>query len=285
MTKKYRINGFEQIKAFYSWVFDHTDNGMNPTHISLYLFLINQANRNGWPEWFKCPYDLGMAGSKIGSRNTYYKCLADLKEWGLIDYEKGINYFKAPVIKIYPLKNEHVRIPKSEQVSEPVSKPLSEPLPEHIYKLVTSNLKPITIHFNEFEKFVKGLSGTKKPKDYGFIDQIIEQFVQAHGNYEVTARGKERAAAGKLLQKYKEKYPAATSEETLIGLRHFFNQCVNINDAWLRTNMSLPIIMDKFNQIKIILNNGGLKKDNGATAEQILGSVHKYFPIEGYPGQ
>lgn len=277
MTKKYRINGFEQIKAFYSWVFDHTDNGMNPTHISLYLFLINQANRNGWPEWFKCPYDLGMAGSKIGSRNTYYKCLADLKEWGLIDYEKGINYFKAPVIKIYPLKNEHVRIPKSEQVSEPVSKPLSEPLPEHIYKLVTSNLKPITIHFNEFEKFVKGLSGTKKPKDYGFIDQIIEQFVQAHGEYEVLNRGKEREAAAKLLNKYKQKNPGANTEIAIKDLRHYFDRCLTINDDWLRTNMSLPIIISKFNQINKILNNGGIKKNNGATPNEIAAAVGKHF--------
>lgn len=277
MTKKYRINGFEQIKAFYSWVFDNAENGMNPTHISLYLFLINQANRNGWPEWFKCPYDLGMAGSRIGSRNTYYKCLADLKEWGLIDYEKGINYFKAPVIKIYPLKNEHVRIPKSEQVSEPVSKPLSEPVPEHIYKLITSNLKLITIHFNEFEKFVKGLSQTKKPKDYEFIDQIIDQFVQAHGSYEVLNRGKERAAAGTILKKFKEKHPDATSEEALSKLRIFFNSCVNINDEWLRTNMSLPIIVSKYNEIRTILTNGGIKKHNGATPHEIAAAVAKHF--------
>lgn len=267
MSKEYRINGFEQIKAFYSWVFDNADKGINPTHISLYLFLINQANRNNWVEWFKCPYDLGMAGSKIGSRNTYYRCLSDLKDWGLIDYEKGINYFKAPIIKLYVLKNEQVRLPKSEQVTEPVTKPLTEPVPEHIYKLITNNLKPITDHFNEFEKFVKGLSRKPKSKDYGFIDQIIEQFVQAHGSYEITAIGKERAAAGWLLKTYKQKYPAAGTTETLESLRLFFDQCMNINDAWLRTNMSLSLIRDKFNQIKIILSNGGIKKSGVTDAE------------------
>jgi uncharacterized protein YdaU (DUF1376 family) len=30
-------------------------------------------------------------------------------------------------------------------------------------------------------------------------------------------------------------------------------------------------------------NNGTNKKNNGATSEEILGAVNKYFPIEGYP--
>ncbi len=267
MSKEYRINGFEQIKAFYSWVFDNADKGVNPTHISLYLFLVNQANRNNWVEWFKCPYDLGMAGSKIGSRNTYYRCLSDLKEWGLIDYEKGINYFKAPIIKLYVLKNEQVRLPKSEQVTEPLTKPLSEPVPEHIYKLITYNLKPITEHFNEFEKFVKGLSRKPKPRNYEFIDSIIDLFVQAHGSYEILNIGKERAAAARLLKTYKDKNPAATAGETIAALRYYFDQCVNINDAWLKSNMSLSIIISKFNEINNILRNGGIKKTGVTDAE------------------
>lgn len=277
----YRINGFEQIKAFYSWVFDHEDKGINPTHISLYLFLVNQANRNNWVEWFKCPYDLGMAGSKIGSRNTYYKCLSDLRDWGLIEYEKGVNYFKAPIIKLYVLKNEQVRLPKSEQVTEPVSKPLTEPLPEHIYKLITYNLKPITEHFTEFEKFVKGLSRSSKPRNYEFIDSIIDLFVRAHGSYEILNIGKERAAAGRILRLYKEKNPATTTEETIAAMRHYFDLCVNINDPWLKTNMSLSIIVSKFNEINNILRNGGTKKNNGATAGEIAAAVGKHFAVDG----
>lgn len=281
MSKEYRINGFEQIKAFYSWVFDNADKGVNPTHISLYLFLVNQANRNNWVEWFKCPYDLGMAGSKIGSRNTYYRCLSDLKEWGLIDYEKGINYFKAPIIKLYVLKNEQVRLPKSEQVIEPVTKPLTEPVPEHIYKLITSNLKPITEHFNEFEKFVKGLSRQSKSRNYEFIDSIINLFVQAHGSYEILNKGKERAAAGRILRAYKDKNPTATTEETIEAMKHYFELCVNINEPWLKANMSLPIIVSKFNEINNILRNGGIKKNSGATTGEIAAAVGKHFAIDG----
>ena len=75
-------------------------------------------------------------------------------------------------------------------------------------------------------------------------------------NYSI---GKERAAAGKLLKVYKDKYPKATSDEIIKSLRQYFNQCVAINDTWLKSNMSLPIIIDKFNQINHILKNGSQK--------------------------
>jgi len=136
----YRINGFEQIKNFYSWVFENQ--GMvKPVHVSLYLFLLNQNNRINWVEWFKLPYDLGMTGSCIGSRNTYYKCLDDLVEWKLIEYKKGVNNHKTPEIKLCLLKNEHL-VPNVESCmlkSEHQPILLSEHLPIHIYKLVTNN--------------------------------------------------------------------------------------------------------------------------------------------------
>jgi phosphoglycerate-specific signal transduction histidine kinase len=100
---------------------------------------------------------------------------------------------------------------------------------------------------------------SKPNKSADFIDEIVDQFVQAHGSYEVISIGKERAAAGKLLKVYKDKYPKATSDEIIKSLRQYFNQCVAINDTWLKSNMSLPIIIDKFNQINHILKNGSQK--------------------------
>lgn len=106
-----------------------------------------------------------------------------------------------------------------------------------------------------------------KPAD--FIDQIIDCFVKEHGSYEVLNRGKERAAASKILNEYKKKYPAATSEETLTGLQSYFRLCINIPDVWLMNNMSPSIIVSKFNEINKILKNGNNK--SGATDSQIAG--------------
>jgi len=116
------------------------------------------------------------------------------------------------------------------------------------------------------EKSIKSMAN----KSPDFIDDILKSFVEIHGNYKIVNRGKERAAAGKLLQIYKEKYPNATTSETLAGLKVYFEQCVNINDAWLKTNMSLPIIIDKFNQINTIIRNGGIKKNSGATEAELI---------------
>jgi hypothetical protein len=139
-----RINGFEQIKALYSIVFSQ-EYDFTPQHISLYVFFINQNNRNNWVEWFKCPYDLAMAGACIGSKKTYYKCLNDLQEWKLLEYEKGSNNWKAPKIKLKVLKctsNDTSSVPQSEPLPTPLPTQAVEPLPTHIYKPITNNLKP-----------------------------------------------------------------------------------------------------------------------------------------------
>lgn len=151
------MNGFELIKSFYSLVFDQ-EKEIRPTHISLYMFLLNQNNRNMWAEWFKCPYDLAMQGARIGNKGTYYKCLEELKQLGLIDYRKGENAFKAPLIKLLKLSNnEPLTVPQSEPQrvlhTEPQSEPLSEQLTGNIYKLITINIKTINFKHKEVEAF------------------------------------------------------------------------------------------------------------------------------------
>ena len=185
-----RINGFEQIKGFYSWVFNNPDK-IRPTHISLYLFLLNQNNRSNWVEWFKCPYDLAMQGACIGNNGTYYKCLDDLKAWNLIDYQKGINNFKAPLVKLFVLyENEQVTVPLSEQLSEQLSvqqtaqQPvqLSAQLPVHIYKLITDNIETINNRQDEFLCLIKNFINPKsKEIDLSFLQKdfipVVEKWL------------------------------------------------------------------------------------------------------------
>jgi len=142
------MNGFEQIKSFYSWVFNNQDK-VRPTHVSLYLFLWNQANRNMWVEWFKCPYDLAMQGACIGNKGTYYRCLDELQDWGLIKYKKGINMTKAPLISLIQLYGSVpltglVTVPLSEPQHAPQPEPLSVLLPVPIYKLITNNIELVS---------------------------------------------------------------------------------------------------------------------------------------------
>lgn len=117
----------------------------------------------------------------------------------------------------------------------------------------------------------------KANKSPDFIDSLLECFIKEHGSYEIIARGKERNAMSTILKKYKEKYPAATSEETIEGLRAYFKQCINIPDVWLMNNMSPSIIVSKFNEINKILKNGRNSKSGGASNEAIARIIAEKF--------
>ena len=172
---EYRINGFEQIKAFYSIVFEQKYD-IKPQHISLYIFLINQNNRNNWVEWFKCPFDLAMSGACIGSKKTYYSCLSDLQEWGFIKYEKGINDYKAPKIMIEVIKCTST-VPQSEPLPIPLPIPQGiqavEQLPTHIYKLLTDNIKTINNKQKEFFEYVYLFFNKKQEIKFNFEKALL----------------------------------------------------------------------------------------------------------------
>lgn len=186
---KPRINLFSQIGAFYSFVFDNQEK-VNQSHVSLYMFLLNQNNRSNWSEWFKSPYDLAMAGACIGSKSTYYKCLNDLQEWKLIKYLKGKNDAKAPMISIIQLSNnEPLTVPLSEPLTVPLSGNLSEQLSVlltgNIDILITDNYKLITD--NIYKWIETELATDQKPKKSTFEDRklkfasTLEPFVSIYG--------------------------------------------------------------------------------------------------------
>ena len=107
-----------------------------------------------------------------------------------------------------------------------------------------------------------------------FIDQIVNLFLSARRDYEIVNRGKERKASAKILSIYKNKYPEAKTEETLAGLKMYFEQCVNIQDQWLRDNMSPSLIVSKFNEINTILKNGKHTGNNrGITSTELADLV------------
>ena len=190
---EYRINGFEQIKAFYGLVFNN-EYPFKPHHISLYLFLINQNNRSNWMEWFKCPYDLAMNGACINSRETYYRCLHELQDWKLIEYKPGINNWKAPLVKLVVLSkngqvNGQVDVPVPEQapvqlpeqvVRQAVEQVVGQ-LPEHIYKQLTNNLKPITDNLKSVLEFLQNSKSTKaclfKNSEYSNFELFKSKFI------------------------------------------------------------------------------------------------------------
>ncbi len=101
-----------------------------------------------------------------------------------------------------------------------------------------------------------------------FIDKVVQAFCEAHGDYTIVNKGKERAAAGKLVSLYKKKVPGASSEETIAGLLDYFKKCIDIDDPWMQRNMSLSLIISKFNEINKLLKNGKGKQQGVSEKER-----------------
>lgn len=101
----------------------------------------------------------------------------------------------------------------------------------------------------------------KKAQNDDFISRIVTIFTQRYKenrgvDYILINQGKERNNAGKILKIYKEKKPDASSYETESDLSLFFSQCLKIQDDFYYDNMSLSLIVNKFNEIRQKITNG-----------------------------
>jgi hypothetical protein len=107
------------------------------------------------------------------------------------------------------------------------------------------------------------------------LGDMLKEFQEAYlvngDEYIVLNPGKEREAMGKLAAFYKKKYPDHNSAQALIGMRAFFDNCMQISEPWLRDNMSPSIIISKLNEINKILKNGNQRQTGkvGATDREL----------------
>jgi hypothetical protein len=152
-------------------------------------------------------------------------------------------------------------------------------------KQATTNKNNKNIKNNNIKEPSKNFSGVKKSD---FIDLVIEQFCLSYQEfreteYQVVNKGKERSSAAKILNIYKEKNSAAGTEKTIQDLRTYFDLCVQVDNTWMRDNMSLSMIVNKYNEINTILRHGKTGKTNetnGATDAELAEIVASKFAID-----
>lgn len=81
------------------------DNRLTPFHISLYMSLFRCWNLN----FFRNPVSISrnemMRMAKIGSVNTYVRCLKELHSWNYIRYEPSYNRHKGSFVYLYTFGN------------------------------------------------------------------------------------------------------------------------------------------------------------------------------------
>lgn len=88
-------------------VFDiiDADNRLTPFHISLYMSLFRCWNSNYFHNPVSISRDEMMKMSKIGSANTYVRCLKELHLWNYIRYEPSYNRHKGSLVYLYTFDN------------------------------------------------------------------------------------------------------------------------------------------------------------------------------------
>lgn len=77
------------------------DTRLSPYHISLYMSLFRRWNLNFFRNPLSVSRDELMRLSKIGSVNTYTKCLKELDAFGFIQYEPSYNPHRGSLVYLY----------------------------------------------------------------------------------------------------------------------------------------------------------------------------------------
>lgn len=81
------------------------DKRLTAFHISLYYALFFEWNENRFQNPFYIQRNEMMNASKIGSANTYTKCLKELHKFGYIEYLPSYNPNKGSTINLYTFVN------------------------------------------------------------------------------------------------------------------------------------------------------------------------------------
>jgi hypothetical protein len=93
------INYITHMNNLMAKIYD--DERLQSNHISLYLALFQFWNINRFQTPILIIREELMRLSKIGSANTYTKCIKQLEEWGYIRYEPSFNPMHGSRVHLY----------------------------------------------------------------------------------------------------------------------------------------------------------------------------------------
>ncbi|MCC6180615.1 MAG: transcriptional regulator [Bacteroidia bacterium] len=79
----------------------YSDNRLSPFHVSLYYSLFQYWNISKFRNPISISRDDQMQASKIGSVNTYLRCLKELDTWGYIKYVPSHNPMKGSLVYMF----------------------------------------------------------------------------------------------------------------------------------------------------------------------------------------
>ena len=97
------MNYISQLKTFANLI--QEDSRFTCQHVSLYYAILHYGNAAHFQKSFSVHRDSLMQFAKIGSVNTYTRCMKELHSWGLIDYQPSKSMFVAS--RVTMIKFDH----------------------------------------------------------------------------------------------------------------------------------------------------------------------------------
>ena len=89
------------VKSFFSAA--SADGRIAPTHISVYMALVNCWILSSCENPFQVTRKKIMKGARIRGLATYHKCIRELKEYGYIRYEPSYHPSKGSKVCLVPI--------------------------------------------------------------------------------------------------------------------------------------------------------------------------------------
>ncbi len=98
-----KVNYIKHLENIHSTFIE--DSRITPFHFSLYMALFHQWNSAMFPEQLSIARSEIMRFSKLGSVNTYTKCLKELHAFGYIEYVPSKNPYVGSSVNMYRFDN------------------------------------------------------------------------------------------------------------------------------------------------------------------------------------
>jgi hypothetical protein len=98
------MNYIRHLHAFYQHI--KRDKRLSANHVSLYLALFEFWNYNRFQNPFRINREALMQLSKIGSKNTYHKCIKELHSYQYIFYHTVVSKYQHAKVSIIRLENK-----------------------------------------------------------------------------------------------------------------------------------------------------------------------------------
>ncbi len=191
------------------------DDRLTPHHISMYYALFHQWNLAKFQNPISiCRSEL-MLACKIGSANTYTKCLKQLDKWGYIQYKPSYNPARGSLVNLYnfdnstskgsdkgtdkgaviavrpslnSINNKNIKTDKTSKVKSKFSPPSLDEVKEFFLGLKSTVSEAENFH-NYFESNGWLVGGKAKMKNW---QAAARNWIKRSGNFNKSSTVKER---------------------------------------------------------------------------------------------